>query len=362
MATLRVERQRQANQVFDIIAEEVRVSRSELGEVSDFAELGVDDLLARTISTRIMETLSLELPQAALKDHPNVEDLQAYIHNTAEQTVKPVIRPSTGASATPASTSTLTAKPAGPLSILLQGKPTSAKQTIFLLPDGSGSGMAYARLPRISPSICLIGMNSPFLHTAGAFTSTIEALAPIWVQEIRQRQPCGPYILGGWSAGGYYSFEVAKQLMREGERVEKLILIDSPCRLKFEPLPMEVIRFLAAKNLLGNWGAKKAPEWFVNHFTTTIEAVAKYVPKPMDPKGQLPQVYIVWPSGGVLEDIDAAETGLDLTVKITRFLLEDRKDFGLHGWDMLFPGATVSIATMPGNHFTIVHPPHVSPC
>jgi len=304
--------------------------------------------------------LKLDLPQAALKEHPNIEDLQNYIQTvTSQKTKTPPSRPTKPKVAFAADTRP-PIKPAGPLSTLLQGNPTSAKKTIFLLPDGSGSGMSYARFPRISPDVCLIGMNSPFLQAAEAFTSTIEDLAPIWVQEIRQRQPRGPYVLGGWSAGGYYSFEVAKQLQWEGETVEKLILIDSPCRLRFEPLPMEVIHYLSAKGLLGNWSSKKTPDWFVNHFQSTIDALAKYMPTTMRGNGKLPEVYIIWAEEGALPNIDAVDTGLDLSVDITRFMLEDKKDFGLHGWDKRFPGATVAITKVPGNHFTMVHPPNVS--
>lgn len=363
MASAQIGTYRPAKDVVDLIAEEVGVPSSELYDASDFAELGIDDLMAMAITSRIREALQLDLPRATLKDYPNMEDLQGYIQTITVphiQTLpslpavpqKPKVAFSFEKKPVPKST--------GPLSTLLQGTPTKAKTIIFLLPDGSGSGMAYAKFPRISPDVCLIGMNSPFLHAAGDFTSTIEDLAPIWVKEIKSRQSKGPYVLGGWSAGGYYSFEVTKQLQREGDIVEKLVLIDSPCRLRFEPLPMEVVHFLAANDFLGNWGSKKTPDWFVNHFHSTIEAVAKYMPTPMPRNGNMPAVYIIWAGDGVLQDIDDANTGLDLSVQVTRFLLEGRKDFGLHGWDQLFPGATIASNKVRGNHFTMVHPPNVS--
>lgn len=360
MATPQAKNHRLASDVFDIIADEVGVSRSELTDGRDFVDLGIDDLLARSIISRIMDTLELYLPQTAFRDHPTAADLQNFIESFTNQEIKPSKSLGTGANVTFTPSARISTNAVAPLSIPLQGKATSARKIIFLLPDGSGSGMAYARLPSISPDVCLVGMNTPFLGGNGNFTGRIEDLAPLWVNEIRQRQPLGPYILGGWSAGGYYSFEVAKQLTREGERVQKLILIDSPCRLVFEPLPMEVIHFLAAKNLLGSWGPKKTPDWFIKHFAATIDAVTKYMPTSMEPDEHVPQVYIIWASDGVVQKIDDAETGLDLNVKVTRFLLESRRDFGLHGWDKLFPGATVSIAQMPGNHFTLIHPPDVS--
>lgn len=368
MATAQLLTPGPAADIVDLIAEEVGVPSSEIYDASDFAELGVDDLMAMAITSRIREALQLDLPKATLKDYSNIDELQTYIQSITIPKQPP--RPS--AAQKPQVTFSLDTKPtpapapqatAGPLSTLLQGNPKTAKTTIFLLPDGSGSGMAYAKFPRIAKDVCLIGMNSPFLHSAGAaFTTSIEDLAPIWIAEIRSRQPKGPYVLGGWSAGGYYSFEVTKQLQREGETVSKLILIDSPCRLLFEPLPMEVIHYLAANNLMGNWGAKKkTPDWFVDHFHSTIDAVDKYMPTPMTipASGDMPDVFIIWAGDGVLKDIDAADTGLDLSVRVTRFLLEGKKDFGMHGWDRLLPRATVAINRVPGNHFTMVHPPNV---
>ncbi|KAL9639824.1 MAG: hypothetical protein Q9164_000689 [Protoblastenia rupestris] len=348
----------QMNDVVEVIAQEVRVSTSELSDAADFAELGIDDVLATHIICKIKERLSLDLPNATLTDHPNIQELESYIEKITERPAKSTQSLPAAAKATPDTIVKPVSRWTVPLSVLLQGNIMSAKKTIFLLPDGSGSGMAYAKFPHISPNVCLIGLNSPFLNAADEFTTTIEELAVIWAKEVRNRQPAGPYILGGWSAGGYYSYEVAKQLQRENETVEKLILIDSPCRLRFEPLPMEVIYFLAAQGLLGNWGSKKTPDWFVSHFKSTIEAVAKYNPSEMVVQRSMPQVYIIWAEEGVLQNKDITATGLDLSVDITRFMLEDKKNFGLHGWDRLFSGTTASIVRSPGNHFTMVHPPN----
>lgn len=41
-----------------------------------------------------------------------------------------------------------------------------------------------------------------------------------------------------------------------------------------------------------------------------------------------------------------AKAGLDLGVKVTRFLLERRTDFGPNGWDKLFPGVNIMVAQM----------------
>ncbi|EHK16310.1 uncharacterized protein TRIVIDRAFT_127586, partial [Trichoderma virens Gv29-8] len=238
----------------------------------------------------------------------------------------------------------------------------TAKKKVFLLPDGSGSGMAYMSVPPIDPSVCLYGINSPYLYSPEFFNGTIDDLARIWTAEIQRIQPKGPYTLGGWSAGGYFSFEVSKLLIGKGEHVEKIILIDSPCRLFFEALPTKVVECLSSHNLMGNWSGGGTPKWLVKSFVSTIGAVEKYMPTPMViPKGAAaPEVFIIWASDGVFPKGVEAYPELDMNVRVTRFLVNQRTEFGPLGWDKLFPGQNISIAKMPGSHFMIVHPPNVS--
>ena len=59
---------------------------------------------------------------------------------------------------------------------------------------------------------------------------TIESMAADYVAEIRRVQLHGPYFLAGHSFGGRVSFEIAQQLVREGERVSFLGLIDTDLR------------------------------------------------------------------------------------------------------------------------------------
>ena len=51
------------------------------------------------------------------------------------------------------------------------------------------------------------------------------------VTEMRRVQPHGPYFLAGHSFGGLVSFEMAQQLIRAGERVRFLGLIDTGFRV-----------------------------------------------------------------------------------------------------------------------------------
>ncbi|EEA22390.1 conserved hypothetical protein [Talaromyces marneffei ATCC 18224] len=357
--------------VLEIIVSETGVSPDELYNDVYFADLGLDDILSKLIIDRIAEVTAVNLGPNVFQTCDTVGSLKQHLAQIASRTTSgkkntmPKListRPQTNKD------SDFRQEKPSSLAIRLQGDPQKAQHTIFLLPDGSGTGMAYARIPLLGPEICLYGLNSPFLSSLeGAtawFNCSLEYLAQLWIPAIRSVQHRGPYILGGWSAGGYYAFEVAKQLIYQGDMVSKLVLIDSPCRLIFEALPMEVVSYLSSRNLMGNWGGSNrgTPEWLIKHFDATIKSVGNYTPTPLESSAQtnMPEVYILWATDGVLTDGGVERSGLDMSVKVTRFLLDRPPDFGPLGWEELFPGMRLKIARIPGNHFTIVHDPYVS--
>jgi len=55
----------------------------------------------------------------------------------------------------------------------------------------------------------------------------IEEMASLYLREVRKVQPQGPYYLGGFSLGGEIVFEMAQQLVQQGEKVDLLVLFDT---------------------------------------------------------------------------------------------------------------------------------------
>ncbi|KAH7943510.1 hypothetical protein HPB52_009166 [Rhipicephalus sanguineus] len=61
-------------------------------------------------------------------------------------------------------------------------------------------------------------------------THSIEKMAAVYVQRLREVQPVGPYHLAGYSFGGMVAFEVAVQIQASGESVGSLIFLDGAPR------------------------------------------------------------------------------------------------------------------------------------
>lgn len=81
----------------------------------------------------------------------------------------------------------------------------------------------------------LLGTDRPFygLQARGLFGEacphhSIPEAARDYIAEIRKVQPNGPYMLGGFSGGGITAYEIAQQLKAAGEKVDLLVMLDTP--------------------------------------------------------------------------------------------------------------------------------------
>jgi thioesterase domain-containing protein/acyl carrier protein len=85
----------------------------------------------------------------------------------------------------------------------------------------------------------LIGADRPFygLQARGLLGDdepheTLQAAATDFIAEMRQVQPHGPYLVGGFSGGGLTAYEIAHQLEAMGEEVGIVVLLDTPIPLR----------------------------------------------------------------------------------------------------------------------------------
>jgi thioesterase domain-containing protein len=76
---------------------------------------------------------------------------------------------------------------------------------------------------------------------------TIEDTAALYVRELLQKQAHGPYVLSGYSFGGFVAFEMARQLIALGESVHFLGIIDAS--KPSEPVLVRAIHAARTQNL-----------------------------------------------------------------------------------------------------------------
>ena len=176
-----------------IIAEESGVSITDLTGDTRFADLGVDSLLSLVIGSRFRDELGIDISDLLFcLQFPTVGELESHIAGSREDGVGGIAGSDTSSdessrvsplssivdhTSSPnselskaSSSTSIASEPATPdrakpaWSLSLQGSSGRADKRLFLFPDGCGVATSYLSLPRISPSVAVVGFNSPFLR------------------------------------------------------------------------------------------------------------------------------------------------------------------------------------------------------
>ncbi|KAJ5738863.1 hypothetical protein N7493_002018 [Penicillium malachiteum] len=341
-----------------LISEELGVDQEEIGENSDLASMGMDSLMSLSVTAGIREQTGLYIPDDILIQCTTISQLEEALSlaqppkATTNQVKKPPV-PQTA----PVSIAPKTSPKA--LSFLIQGNPRTARETIFFFPDGSGSATSYAPIPAIGEDVCVYALNCPFMKIPEEFHCGIDGVATIYIDEMKRRQPKGPYNIGGWSAGGVMAYEAALQLQAKGDAVSRLILIDAPCPVRLEPVPSKLFRFFDSMGVLGDRSNRQSPPYLIPHFEAMIRNLDAYIARPF-PHGAEPKVLAIWAREGVCKDASSPRpTREPSDPKVMDWLLDNRTDFGPNGWDQLIAKENFICVSMEGNHFSMIVNPLV---
>jgi thioesterase domain-containing protein len=117
---------------------------------------------------------------------------------------------------------------ATPWRALIALQTTGARTPFFGIHHGGGGVYGYAALARrLGPDQPVYAFQEPGYEPGSTPLDSIEALAELYLDELRSFQPHGPYRLGGFCFGGVIAFEMARRLAVEGEVVDVLALIDA---------------------------------------------------------------------------------------------------------------------------------------
>jgi len=102
-----------------------------------------------------------------------------------------------------------------------------AKPPFFCVHPSHGSVFGYVDLARyLGTDQPFYGLQSPALDGEQQSYHSIEDMATDYIRALRALGPQELYLLGGWSMGGIVAYEMAQQLLREGEQLGLLALFD----------------------------------------------------------------------------------------------------------------------------------------
>ena len=177
----------------------------ELGVQDDYFALGGTSLVAAQMFAEIRKRFDVKLPLTTILEHPSIGALALAIE--AQRTM----RSDRGASS----------------EVLIELKP-GGERHFFLIHDGDGETLLYRNLARRMPDeVSVFGIEPRRLTGIPLAHTRIEDMAKFYIGEMRNKQPHGPYLLGGLCAGGVIAYEMASQLTAAGETVELVALFDA---------------------------------------------------------------------------------------------------------------------------------------
>ncbi|MFI9201179.1 amino acid adenylation domain-containing protein [Streptomyces sp. NPDC053048] len=173
----------------------------EIGIHDDFFALGGTSLTAMRLVVTVEKLFGVGMPLSVLIGTPTVARLAARLREReAGVAYDPVV----------------------PI------RETGSRPPMFLVHPLGGNVLCYLRLAQHLPEDQPVyALQAAGTHPGVEPSDSVPEIAARYLEAIRRVRPEGPYVIGGWSFGGFIAFEMARQLRRtRPQDVASLILID----------------------------------------------------------------------------------------------------------------------------------------
>ncbi len=192
---------------------------------ANFFDLGGHSLMAGKIISRIHQVTGRLLPLSSVFANPTIGGLACLLAESS---------------------------PGQVWNTLVPVRETGSKPPLFCIHPISGDvEYVYKLASYLDEEQPVYGIMARGMNGTDAPCETIEEAAKFYLQAIIEKQPQGPYQIGGYSYGGYVAYDIASRLTKMGQKVENLFLYDTyprytPNHNQLVPVRYILISYLCA--------------------------------------------------------------------------------------------------------------------
>jgi amino acid adenylation domain-containing protein len=314
-----------------------------IGITESFFDLGGHSLIAVRLMARITAAFGREIPLASLLGEPTIEAFARRLERPASD---------------------------APWSPLVPIQPRGSRLPLFCVHPSGGSVMDYHHLARhLGNDQPVFGLEARGLEGGVEPLTDVEEMATHYLAAVRRVRPEGPYALAGHSFGGIVAFEMARQLLEDGQAVALLAMADA-WRAPSAGEPTDEDRAVILSGFAHDLGVS------LDHVNVAWDHFWR-----LSPDEQVTYVLDVVLAGRVLPDgvsltqirralrlhatnIDAMRRYVARPIACPVVLLRASEELSVTprepamGWEGLTTRG-MDVLTVPGNHFTMLREPHV---
>ena len=174
-----------------------------VGVRDNFFELGGHSLLAARLFAQIENRFGMHLPLVTLFQSPSIEQLANVLREY---------------------------QPSGSWSSLVEIQPHGSRPPLFCIHAAGANVLIYRPIARhLGNGQPVYALQAQGLDGNKPPLRRVEEMAAHYIREMRSVQPAGPYYLLGASFGGLVIFEMAHQLLADGQEVALLAMLNTNC-------------------------------------------------------------------------------------------------------------------------------------
>jgi amino acid adenylation domain-containing protein len=305
---------------------------SDIDVMSNFFDIGGHSLMAVQILSKLKKITGKNLQLSIFYKYPTVRLLAHFIEKeTSDYNFKS----------------------------LVAIKPSGSKNPLYIIHGDGLNVLNFSQLAKhVGKDQPVYGLQALGLNGVDEPIDSLPVIAYHYMQEIIQHNPRGPYLLAGYSSGGYVAMEIRKQMEAQGRQVKMLIIFDTD----------------AEKTEYKDWYSL-LPKKAKRHFPRMVQAFKFSVNQLFKGKGLHPEVPVEQKKDSkdfykLIQKIKTKHTVAFRNYPLEPFegkLYLYKAKISVHyveygkylGWEK-YAGAGVELFEIPGDHFSMLQPPYVA--